>query len=109
MVTFDKMIQWQYPYAVAGSDYTLKTDETGNPALDYWNEEKLGAMPNIMKLHTEYMLMAKKKKDLLPKFDDTDPAPWLNAKKETVRRAEQPSFRIPIVNVDLKTGIVTQK
>lgn len=103
------MIKWQYPYAIAGSDYTLKRDEDGKPTLNYWNEERLGPMPNMMKLHTEYMKMVKRKKELLPKFDDSDPAPWLNEKKETSRRVEQPSFHIPIVDIDLKTGLVTQK
>lgn len=111
MSNFEKMILWQYPYAIAGKDFTLKTDNDGNPELDYWNTEKLGSLPNVMKLHATYMQFAKKKKELLPKFDDTDPAPWLNEKKETVNRAfeKQIFSHIPIVNVDFTNGIVTQK
>lgn len=112
MVKFEKMILWQFPYAIPNKDFTLKTGIDGNVELDYWNEEKLGQKPNIIQIHTAYMQMAKKKKELLPKFDDSDPAPWLNQKAETSRRSaeeKRPFFHIPLVDVDLKTGIVTQK
>ena len=82
MNTFQHMITAQYPYAVPGEDFTVKTGEDGHPAIGYWNAEKLGPEPSLTTLHANYMRWAMRKKEMLPKFDDSDPAPWLNKRIE---------------------------
>lgn len=84
MTAFERMIHCTYPNAIPGKDFTLMTGEDGNPVIDYWNKEKLGVEPSICAIHASYMRWAKKKKELLPTFDDSDPAPWLNKNFEDV-------------------------
>lgn len=79
MNALKKMIVCQYPYAVPDEDFTIKTGENGHPEIGYWNTEKLGTEPSLTAMHANYMRWAKRKKEMLPKFDDSDPAPWLNA------------------------------
>lgn len=87
MTPFERMIHCTYPNAIPGKDFTVMTGADGNPEIDYWNAEKLGIEPSISAIHASYMRWAKKKKELLPTFDDTDPAPWLN--KHTARMPEK--------------------
>jgi hypothetical protein len=88
MTSFERMIHCTYPNAIPGKDFTLMTGKDGNPEIDYWNTEKLGVEPSISAVHASYMRWAKKKKELLPTFDDTDPAPWLN-KQHNVNHPEE--------------------
>lgn len=107
MANFESMIKMFYPDAISGVDYTLdKDDENGSVYISEWNEKKLGPKPNEITLHSGYMKEIAKKKELIPTTDIEDPAPWLNSPEEkaNMRRIAEPSFHIPIVNVDPKTG-----
>lgn len=66
MATFSDMINYSYPDAVKGVDFTLKSDTEGNPEIDYWNEEKLGPEPDILKIHASYMKSVKRRKQMIP-------------------------------------------
>lgn len=105
---FVKMITSIYPDAIYNKDFTLKPDEEGHTVIDQWNKLKLGEKPNIKILHSHYMNMVKEKKEMLPAFDDSDPAPWLNIpeKKENIRIAKEKEIHIPIVNFDPVTGFL---
>lgn len=107
MANFEKMIKMFYPDAVANVDYSLNTDEeTGAVEIENWNEAKLGPMPNVITLHSQYMKEIRKKKELIPTLDATDPAPWLNSPAEEKTRRVAERFHIPIVNVDPRTGLL---
>ena len=116
MVNFTTMIKRFYPDAVPGRDYQTATGEDGRISISDWNTKKLGTMPDITKLHKKYMELAKEIKVYSPKFDDSDPAPWLTEKKEeepenirhsSISNTYIHNTRLPLVNFDPETGIVT--
>lgn len=109
MASFEKMIKHFYPDAIGGTDFTIETSDKGEKTIVFWNAEKLGSMPDIKLLHDRYIEFLKKQKMLSPKTDDADPAPWLNTPVEQVRVSQPEPFRLPIVNIDFKHGIVTQE
>lgn len=120
MVNFETMIKRFYPDAVPGRDYQTVTADDGRISISEWNTKKLGAMPDIPKLHKKYMELAREIKEYSPKFDDSDPAPWLSEKKkdepEKIRHSSNHSTvynihntRLPLVNFDPETGVVTYK
>lgn len=109
MSRFSAMIKHFYPDATEGTDFTVETADNGEKHFANWNADKLGSVPDLKLLHTRYLEFLKKQKELLPKTDDTDPAPWLNPPPEKVRISQPPAFRIPTVNVDFRKGIVTQE
>lgn len=107
MANFENMVKMFYPDAIKDVDYSLNTDEeTGAVEIENWNAEKLGPMPNVITLHTQYMKEIRKKKELIPTLDATDPAPWLNSPAEEKTRRMTERFHIPIVNVDPRTGLL---
>ena len=116
MVNFNTMIKRFYPDAKPEEDFTTETAEDGSVKLKTWNTKKLGTEPDVAKLHEKYMKIAKEIKVYSPKFDDADPAPWLNPKKpeepENIRHSSISNTYIqnthlPIVNFDPETGLVT--
>ena len=119
MVNFNKMISRFYPDAIPDKDFKTVTDDDGRISISEWNTKKLGAEPDIPKLHEKYMELAKEIKVYAPKFDDSDPAPWLTKKKEEPEKIRQSSTnstvynihntRLPLVNFDPQTGIVSYK
>ena len=117
MATFADMVKDSYPDAREGVDFDVKTGKDGNLEIGYWNEEKLGPEPDIIRLHSAFMVNRKKRKKLIPTLDDEDPAPWLNAKKEKNGPSEAAVRReieirhdirsdIPLVHIDPETGIL---
>lgn len=118
MVNFNKMISRFYPDAIPDKDFKTVTDGYGRISISEWNTKKLGAEPDIPKLHEKYMELVKEIKVYAPKFDDSDPAPWLSEKKkeepENIRHSSISNTYIqnthlPIVNFDPETGIVSYK
>lgn len=116
MVNFNKMISRFYPDAIPDKDFKTVTDGDGRISISEWNTKKLGAEPDIPKLHEKYMELVKEIKVYAPKFDDSDPAPWLSEKKkeepENIRHSSISNTYIqnthlPIVNFDPETGFVT--
>lgn len=117
--SFTQMILNAFPDATPGEDFTIKSDSEGHPELDYWNTEKLGNEPNITALHSDYMKQLKRRKEIIPATDDSDPAPWLNADYKTPKDKEnlQAQIRylqtvnnnateVPRVQIDPDTGMV---
>lgn len=118
MVNFSTMIKRFYPDAIPDIDFRTETAEDGTVSITDWNAKKLGPEPNLSLLHANYMKLAREIKERSPKFDDSDPAPWLNAKEkkepEQVRYQQtihqhHNRFHIPVVNFDPETGIVTER
>lgn len=108
-MSFAAMIKYFYPDAAEGSDFALERSNSGKIDITLWNEEKLGKLPDIKLLHSRYIEFLKRQKELSPKTDDTDPAPWLNEVPEVARISHDNAFKIPIVDVDLRNGFVIQR
>lgn len=66
------MIHMVMPYAVYGSDYTLKDDD-GKVEIKGWNTETLGNPLSLNQIHDMYMRIVAKKKAVIPSYDDSDP------------------------------------
>lgn len=108
-MSFTAMIKYFYPDATDGVDFAVERLNSGEVDITMWNEEKLGKLPDIKLLHSRYMEFIKRQKELLPKTDDTDPAPWLNEFQETARVVRNNAFKIPVVDIDFKSGFVVQR
>lgn len=108
-MSFAAMIKYFYPDATDGVDFALERSNSGKIDITLWNEEKLGKLPDIKHLHSRYMEFIKRQKELSPKTDDTDPAPWLNEVQETVRISHNNELKIPIVDIDFQRGFVIQR
>lgn len=118
MTKLQQMIKRFYPDAVPDRDFKTFTNDDGTISISDWNTRKLGPEPDIRKLHRKYMELAREIKIYAPKFDDSDPAPWLTEKKnvepEKIRQSSTNStvyninnMRLPLVNFDPETGIVS--
>ena len=108
-MSFAAMIKCFYPDAKEGVDFALERSNSGKIDITLWNEEKLGKLPDIKLLHSRYMEFIKRQKELLPKTDDSDPAPWLNEAQETARISLDNAFKIPVVDIDFQSGFVIQR
>lgn len=73
-----KMVTALFPDAIPGEDFEIAVLSDKNAEITSWNELKLGKNPGIRKIHDLYMANVKKKKELLPTFDDSDPLPYLS-------------------------------
>ena len=76
-----KMVTALFPDAIPGEDFLIELLADKTAVITKWNELKLGKNPGLQKIHDLYMVYAKKKKELLPNFDDSDPLPYLSKKK----------------------------
>lgn len=76
-----KMVTSIFPDAIPGEDFLIELMPDKTAAITKWNELKLGKNPGLQKIHDLYVVYAKKKKELLPNFDDSDPLPYLSEKK----------------------------
>jgi hypothetical protein len=108
-MSFAAMVKYFYPDAMEGVDFALERSNSGKIDITLWNEEKLGKLPDIKLLHSRYMEFIKRQKELLPKTDDADPAPWLNEVQETARISQNNALKIPVVDIDFQRGFVIQR
>lgn len=76
------MVNFLYPDAIPGVDFRTAVRDDGRIEIDYWNETKLGNQPELIQLHAAYMRSVNRRKLYIPSTDTTDPAPWLNERKE---------------------------
>lgn len=97
-----KMVTALFSDAIPGEDFAIEM--IGEKAvITKWNELKLGRNPGLQKIHDLYMNYAKKKKGILPNFDDSDPLPYLK---------EQRIFRTVEINtepIEVYNGCTFQK
>jgi hypothetical protein len=97
-----KMVTALFPDAIPGEDFAIEM--IGEKAvITKWDELKLGRNPGVQKIHHLYMNYVKKKKGILPNFDDTDPLPYLSEK-----RAFR-SFEINTQPIEVFNGCTFQK
>lgn len=92
----EKMVKALFPDAVPGKDFSVKIIN-GRAAITAWDSVKLGMPPGIEKIHEMYMKYARRRKEILPGFDDTDPLPYLSEHK-AYRAVEQPRQRSEVFN-----------
>lgn len=87
----EKMILELFPDAIPDKDFSIQLLPDNTVAISNWNAFKLGTMPELTKMHTIYMRRVKRRKELMPDSDDTDPLPYLSAKpeEEKSRRASE--------------------
>ena len=76
-----KMVTVLFPDAIPGEDFSIEVLADKTAVITKWNELKLGKNPGLQKIHDLFIVYAKKKKELLPNFDDSDPLPYLSEKK----------------------------
>ena len=76
----EKMVTALFPDAIPGKDFTVQIVD-GKAVITSWNSIKLGFNPGIEKIHEMYMRYVQKRKSIIPKFDDSDPLPYLSEKK----------------------------
>ena len=107
-MSFAKMIRYFYPDAAEGIDFTLERTASGEINVASWNENKLGKLPELRILHSRYMEFLRRQKELSPKTDATDPAPWFNKVPDSARVSRDNALKIPLVDVDFKSGFVVQ-
>jgi hypothetical protein len=75
-----KMVTALFPDAIPDIDFYVEVMNE-SAIITKWNELKLGKNPGMQKIHDLYMGYARKKKEILPQFDATDPLPFLSEKK----------------------------
>lgn len=92
-----KMVTSLFPDAIPGEDFSIESLADNSSVITKWNELKLGKNPGLQKLHDLYMAYVKKKKALLPSFDDSDPLPYLSEKR-VFRSFETTPERIEVFN-----------
>lgn len=99
----EKMVTALFPDAIPGKDFSVKISD-GKAVITSWNSIKLGFNPGIEKIHEMYMKYVQKRKSIIPKFDDSDPLPYLSEKK--VRVAEE----VPLKrNTEIFNGLAFTK
>ena len=76
-----KMVTALFPDAIPDEDFAIEIIADQTAVITKWNELKLGRNPGLKKIHDLYMNYAKKKKGILPNFDDSDPLPYLSEKR----------------------------
>lgn len=91
----EKMIVELFPDAIPDKDFSIQLLPDNTVTITGWNAFKLGVMPELEKLHDIYMRRIKKRKELMPDSDDTDPLPYLSEKpkEEKVRRVVEDQNR----------------
>lgn len=92
----EQMICTLLPDAVPDEDFTVAITADNHAEILHWNERKLGQFPGLAKMREVFLSYAKKRKEKMPNFDDSDPLPYLAQEKG--RRMIQLD-KLPLVDV----------
>lgn len=98
-----QMITSLLPDAVPGVDFEIVITAEGRAEITAWNENKLGVFPGLAKLREIYLPYAKKRREKMPSFDDSDPLPYMAEPKESARRMVQLD-KLPVIDVTTMGG-----
>ena len=98
-----RMITFLLPDAIPGVDFDVVITADGHAEITSWNENKLGAFPGLAKLREIYLPYAKKRREKMPSFDDSDPLPYMAESPETARRMIQLD-KLPVIDVTTMGG-----
>jgi hypothetical protein len=99
----EQMICTLLPDAVPDEDFKVVITPENHAEIVYWNDHKLGAFPGLAKLREIFLEYAKKRKEKMPSFDDSDPLPYMAETKEAARRMIHID-KLPVVDVTTMGG-----
>jgi hypothetical protein len=99
----EQMICTLLPDAVPDEDFKVVITPENHAKVVYWNDYKLGGFPGLAKLREIFLEYAKKRKEKMPSFDDSDPLPYMAESKETARHMVQLDS-LPLVEVTTMGG-----
>lgn len=97
----EQMITTLLPDAIPGTDFVVAITEDETAQILHWNSGKLGAFPGLEKMREVYLKYAKKRKEKLPSFDDSDPLPYMAEKARRMLNVDQ----LPKVDVQNVGGM----
>lgn len=99
----NKMIIALLPDAVPGVDFQVVVTADDRAEVTMWNENKLGRFPGLERLREIFLCYARKRKEKMPTFDDSDPLPYLEHKDVKARQMIQLD-KLPVVDVTTLGG-----
>ncbi|MBO5681722.1 MAG: hypothetical protein J6T08_08425 [Lentisphaeria bacterium] len=98
-----EMIATLLPDAIPGDDFEIVLTADNHAEVLRWNERKLGVFPGLAKMREVFLSYAKKRKEKMPSFDDSDPLPYMAEPPEQARRMIRLDS-LPVVDVTTLGG-----